>query len=232
MLAGGRRGRVATAGAGRRRALPEESRRFRVGGAMEGLEGEEVKGCGPGRWRRPAAAAGPSTPVPGEARADPDSRTPPCPPPRPGSAGARRPPDAVGPAILRLPASDGPPRRAAARTLRLPVAHACESLATGSRSCSTPERPVTAPGQIAVPLPTGSAVPARGLPTLGGRCGPRVCLQPRASHPLLGQVPHATVFSISAASSVGRMPRASSKEVSLTSFRAGTIDEQKALRAS
>lgn len=58
MLAGGRCGRVATAGAGRwrrqqrrwqlLRALPEESRGIRGGGAMEGLEGEEVKEYGPG----------------------------------------------------------------------------------------------------------------------------------------------------------------------------------------
>lgn len=48
MLAGGRRGRVATAGAGRWRALSEEARRALYGGAMEGLEGEEGKGCGPG----------------------------------------------------------------------------------------------------------------------------------------------------------------------------------------
>lgn len=48
MLAGGRRGRAAAAGAGWRRALPLESDRAGGGGAMEGLEGEEAKGCGPG----------------------------------------------------------------------------------------------------------------------------------------------------------------------------------------
>jgi hypothetical protein len=51
MLVGGRCGRVATARAGRwRRALPAESSRAWGCGAMEGLEGEEEKGCGPGGY--------------------------------------------------------------------------------------------------------------------------------------------------------------------------------------
>lgn len=51
ILAGGRCGRVATAGAGRRRRWRvrlKESGGSRSVGAMEGLEGEEKKGCGRG----------------------------------------------------------------------------------------------------------------------------------------------------------------------------------------
>lgn len=189
MLAGGRRGRVATVGAGRWRALPQETRRFRVGGAMEGLEGEEVEGCGPGIWSRPAAAVGPSTPVRGRrgqvrgagplrASGGPDRRSPAA-------------PDAEGPVILRLPAQDDRPRRFATRILILPPAHACKPRATVFWSCWTPGGPVTASGRVFFCLQSGSSMNAQGLPT-GSVCwGPRVCL-----HTFRGQFPDVTVPSM------------------------------------
>ena len=61
MLAGGRCGRVATVVAGRLWALPEECPGVGGGGAMEGLEGEEVKGRRTGGWTGPVAVAGPWT---------------------------------------------------------------------------------------------------------------------------------------------------------------------------
>lgn len=153
-------------GAGRRRwALPEECPEARGGDAMEGLEGEGVKGCGSGCWSRPGAVAGPWTPVPGRQGQVPSGGrrgVPGGPGGRAGgSPGVTR---SSGPAGSRLGLSSA---EVPHPEPDLPLAHACESLPTIVWYSLTPTvlLVITASGQISFSLQSGPSVNVHRLPT-------------------------------------------------------------------
>lgn len=175
MLAGGRRGRVATARAGELggcgrcpRSVPEPEAAARWRDWK--VSGERVRA---GPLERVRDSCGVLDAGTDQARSGLE-RTPRC-LRRPGRAGGREPtaPDAVRRVTFRLP-----PGVVFSRGFHpepdSPLAHACESLATIFWACRTPAAllVITASGPISFSLQSGPSARVHSLPTAGAGRGP------------------------------------------------------------